>query len=65
MSNRPRNLPHLYLQNNGKSERYRPRGGGGNPPPPNRDRQKHAEKLKQAIEEAIVNANQQLYLTRS
>ena len=60
MSNRTRNLPHLYLRNNGKSERYRPRGGGGNPPPPNRDRQKHAEKLKQAIEEAIVNANQQL-----
>ena len=60
MSNRPRNLPHLYLRNNGKSEKYRPRGGGGNPPPPNRDRQKHAEKLKQAIEEAIVNANQQL-----
>ena len=54
-------MPHLYLRNNGKSERYRPRPrGGGNPPLPDRDRQKHAEKLKQAIEEAIVNANQQL-----
>ncbi len=61
MSNRTRNLPHLYLRNNGKSERYRPRGGGGgNPPPPNRNRQEHADKLKKAIEEAIVKANQQL-----
>jgi len=61
MSNRTRNLPHLYLRNNGKSERYRPRGGGGgNPPSPNRNRQEHADKLKQAIEEAIVKANQQL-----
>ena len=60
MSNRPRNLPHLYLRNNGKSERYRPRGVAGIAPPPNRDHQKHAEKLKQAIEEAIVKANQQL-----
>ena len=59
MSNRTRNLPHLYLRNNGKSERYRSRPGR-TPPPPNRDRQKHAEKLKQAIEEAIVKANQQL-----
>jgi hypothetical protein len=60
MSNRTRNLPHFYLRNNGKSERYRPRGVAGNAPPPNRDHQKHAEKLKQAIEEAIVKANQQL-----
>lgn len=59
MSNRTCNLPHLYLRNNGKSERYRSRPGR-TPPPPNRDRQKHAEKLKQAIEEAIVKANQQL-----
>jgi len=61
MSNRTRNLPHLYLRNNGKSERYRrPNAGGGKSPSPNRNRQEHADKLKQAIEEAIVKANQQL-----
>ncbi len=60
MPNSPRELPHLYLRNNGKSEKYRPKGRGVTPPPPNRDRQKHAEKLKQAIEEAIFKANQQL-----
>ncbi|MEB3120559.1 MAG: S8 family peptidase [Snowella sp.] len=60
MPNPPRNLPHLYLRNNGKSERYRSRGRGVTPPPPHRNRQEHADKLKQAIDEAIVKANQQL-----
>ena len=34
MSKESRDLPHIYLPENGKSENYTRPGGGSNPPPP-------------------------------
>lgn len=63
MSDQPRNLPHLYLSGNGKSEDYTFKGGGGKPSkPPVRDREDHAIYLKQALNQAINEAKQNLDL---
>lgn len=49
-----RNLPHIHLLNNGKSEVYTyPRGGGGGSSFPYRNRQKHAIFLESAYEKAL------------
>ena len=61
MPNRPRKLPHLYLRNHGKSERYTSsKNPPISPPPPERERVLHAEKLNLAIGQAIIKARQQL-----
>jgi hypothetical protein len=60
MSNRTRNLPHLYLRNNGKSEKYKSKKRVIAPPPPHQDRIQHANKLEKAMGEAIIKAHQQL-----
>jgi len=63
MSDQPRNLPHLYLSGNGKSENYTAKGGGGGSlNPPMRDRESHAIYLKQALNQAINEAKQNLDL---
>jgi hypothetical protein len=60
MPQRPRNRPHLYLRNNGKSENYTPPQSGNTPPLLFRNRIEHAAKLERAIGEAITKARQQL-----
>jgi hypothetical protein len=61
MTRNNRSLPHLYLRNHAKSEKYQPKkSGGGNIQVPYRDRAKHAAKLELAIGQAIVEARQQL-----
>lgn len=64
MSEQSRNLPHLYLSGNGKSEDYTFKGGGGGKPskPPVRDREDHATYLKQSLNQAINEAKQNLDL---
>ncbi len=60
MVKRSRNLPHLYLRNNGRSEKYTSTRNPRPPKPPYRNRAEHAKKLESAIGEAIENSRQQL-----
>jgi hypothetical protein len=62
MSDRSRKFPHIYLPNNGESEKYTrpPKGGGDDSPPPLRDRVEHARALELSIGTAIQQARQQM-----
>jgi len=61
MSDQSRKFPHIYLPENGKSEKYtRPSSGGGSSSSPQRDRVAHARALELAIGRAIQEARQQL-----
>ncbi len=61
MSDQSRRFPHIYLPENGESEKYtRPSSGGGSSSPPQRDRAAHARALELAIGTAIQKARQQL-----
>lgn len=61
MSDQSRRFPHIYLPENGESEKYtRPQSGGGSPSHPQRDRAVHARALELAIGKAIQKARQQL-----
>lgn len=61
MSDQPRRFPHIYLPENGKSEKYtRPPSGGGSSSHPQRDRAAHARTLELAIGKAVQKARQQL-----
>ena len=61
MSKQSRELPHIYLSENGTSENYtRPKRGGGSNSPPERNRAAHAKYLEQAIGRAIQEARKQL-----
>ncbi len=62
MSDQSRRFPHIYLPENGESEKYtRPKqGGGDSPQPPVRDRAAHARTLELAIGRALQEARQQL-----
>ena len=59
----PRDLPHLYLQNQGRSEQFT-RSGRGQPNIPNRDREAHADALRQALTQALVSAEAAVAATR-
>ncbi|GEM_PF-1695994 len=61
MSDQSRRFPHIYLPENGESEKYtRSSSGGGSSSPPQRDRAAHARALELAIGTAIQKARQQL-----
>jgi Subtilase family len=60
MSDKSRKFPHIYLAENGKSEKYTGLGGGNTPLAPDRDRMTHAQFLEQTIGLAIQAAHQQL-----
>jgi hypothetical protein len=62
MSDRSRKFPHIYLPDNGKSEKYTrpPKGGGDDSPAPLRDRAAHAQALELSIGAAIQQARQQM-----
>lgn len=60
MSDQLRRFPHIYLPENGESEKYTRPGNPVTPPPPDRDRVAHARTLEQAISLALQEARQQL-----
>ena len=61
MSDQSRRFPHIYLPENGESEKYtRPPSGGGSSSPPQRNRAAHARALELAISGALQDVRQQL-----
>ncbi len=57
MSDQPRDLPHLFISSK-STEPFTPKGGGKKVQPPDRERGRHADRLQQQIDAALIERRQ-------